>query len=181
MTDGGERWWEPCPVWRASLLSSLLSSSVPDSTPPPPLLAPFPPDYQQQALCLPASSVIFVNNTILVLKDLNPFLTYQLYASLVLEQFCRGPEGIEECGGEGGENIPSHGRSICFFYWRSLQGVLSSRRATSIIKGSHYHAHSLFALLPSGRHYKSLGSLPANLRPPTPHLTLHIHIRTLSL
>lgn len=181
MTDGGERWWEPCPVWRASLLSSLLSSSVPHSPPPPPT-----PAYQQQALCLPASAqrlspVIFLHNTILVLKDLNPCLTYQQYPSLVLERLCRGPEGIEECGEEGGENCPSHCWSICYVYWKSLQGVLSSWRAMSIIKGSHHHAHSLFALLPSGRHYKSLSSLPAELCPPTPHPTLHIHIRTLSL
>lgn len=144
-----------------------------------------PPAYQQQALCLPASAqclspVIFLNNTILVLMDLNHFLMYQLYRSLVLEQLCRGPEGTEEGGEEGGENCPSHRWSICSFYWRPLQGV-PSRRAMSIIKGSHHHAHSLFALLPSGRHYKSLSSLPAELCPPTPHPTLHIHIRTLTL
>lgn len=49
-TDEGERWWEPCPVWRAFLLSCLLSSSVPHSIPPP------PPAHQQQVLCLPAAS-----------------------------------------------------------------------------------------------------------------------------
>lgn len=174
MTDGGERWWEPCPVWRAFLLSSLLSSSVPHSIPPPSL---------STARALPScisvslSPVIFLNNTIL-----NPFLTYQMNPSLVLEQRCCRPEGIEESGEEGGENCQSHCWSICSFYWRSLHGVLSSWRAMSIIKGCHHHAHSLFALLPSGSHYKSLSSLPAELCPPTPpNPTLHIHIGTLGL
>lgn len=179
MTDGGERWWEPCPVWRASLLSSLLSSSVPHSTPP-----SSPSLSTTSALPSCISSVSFSSDFPKQhnpgLKDLNHFLMYQLYRSLVLEQLCRGPEGTEEGGEEGGENCPSHRWSICSFYWRPLQGV-PSRRAMSIIKGSHHHAHSLFALLPSGRHYKSLSSLPAELCPPTPHPTLHIHTRTLTL
>lgn len=159
------------PCMRVFFLSSLLSSSVPHSTPPPSLSTT---NALPSCTSISLSPVIFLNNTILVLKDLNPFLPYQLYPSLVLEQLCRRAEGIEE----GGENGPSHRWSICSFYWRSL---LSSWRAMSITKGSHHHAHSLFALLPSGRQDKSLSSLPAELCPPTPHPTLHIHIRTLSL
>lgn len=51
MTDEGWRWWEPCPVWRAFVLSSPLSSSVPHSLPPNTPLA------QQQPLCLPVTCI----------------------------------------------------------------------------------------------------------------------------
>lgn len=144
--------------------------------PPPPSPSLSTTSALPSCISISLSPVIFLNNTIL-----NPFLTYQMYPSLVQEQLCRRPEDIEEGGEEGGENCPSRRWSVCSFYWSSLQGVLSSWRAMSIIKGFHHHAHCLFALLPSGRHYKSFSSLPADLCPPAPHPTLHIHIRTLRL
>lgn len=48
MTDGGWGWWEPCPVWSASFLSSPLSSSVPH---------PFLPQHPLSPPTTPSSSL----------------------------------------------------------------------------------------------------------------------------
>lgn len=116
------------------------------------------------------SLVIFLNNMILVWKYLHPLLPYKLLRS----------------GPEGGENCPTHHWCITSFYWRHLQEALSSWRATSIIKDSYHHAQSLFALLPSGRHYRNLQARTtrfSQLSPcwtPTPHIT-HSYIYAESL